>query len=123
VRDSVASISTERPYLINPIDIFSTFIPIVTQYDSLPNGPLNQLIQQKQHNPKEIQSLTHELLTLFILEHIFNRELHEHSSLDLVYEIHQCFIIGVDGFEYSKKIHSKSLKNLSSRGRYVYLMF
>jgi hypothetical protein len=123
VRDSVAGISTECPYLINPIDIFSTLIPIVTQYDSLPYGPLNQLIQQKQHNPKEIQSLTHELLTLFILEHILNRELHEHSSLDLVYEIHQGFIIGVDGFEYSKKIHSKSLKNLSSRGRYVYLMF
>jgi hypothetical protein len=123
VRDSVAGISTERPYFIDPVYILPTLIPIVAQYDPLSNGPLNQLIQQKQHNPKEIQSLTHELLTLFILEHIFNRELHEHSSLDLVYEIHQGFIIGVDGFEYSKKIHSKSLKNLSSRGRYVYLMF
>lgn len=47
VRDSVAGISTERSYLIDPVDIFPTLIPIVAEYDSLSNGPLNHLIQQK----------------------------------------------------------------------------
>ena len=56
-RHSILRISTQIPNLINPINILSLLIPIVTKNNPLPNGSFNQLIQQQQHDPKQVKCL------------------------------------------------------------------
>jgi hypothetical protein len=56
-RHPILRIGTQIPNLIDPINILALLIPIVTKNNPLPHRSFNQLVQQQQHDPKQIKCL------------------------------------------------------------------